>query len=113
MLRVMEKIVSILDPEEAITILENVVVAFAPPKSLQFEREARYVSEIANLIRSLEELGIPKEYTKKKYLTNIDWTELDKFKIDEKIDKTIGTEKDDDDMGMDGLGSGGGMGGGF
>lgn len=106
--KLVEKIVSILDPEEAITILENVIVAFAPPKSLQFEREARYIGEISNLIRSLEEIGIPREYAKKKYLTSIDWEELKKYDIEQKIDKTMntGTSKEEE-----GFGGGGGMGG--
>jgi len=95
-----QKVLDIINPEEALTLLDNVNIAFPAPKSLQFEREARYMSELANLIETLERIGIPKEFSKKKYLTSIDWQEVEKYKTDETIDKELGTvEKDDDAMG--------------
>lgn len=107
--KLIEKIFFLTSPEDALTLLDNVNIAFAPPKSLQFEREARYISEITNLIRSLEEIGIPKEYAKRKYLTSIDWDDLKKYMTDEKIEATLKTGKEEDDA----LGGMGGMGGGF
>jgi hypothetical protein len=97
------KIMDITKPEEALTILDNVSIALPAPKSLQFEREARYMSELANLVETLERLGIPKEYSKKKYLPQIDWKDVDKYEIDEKIDKSLDPDKKKEDE-MDAMG---------
>jgi hypothetical protein len=105
-----QKVFDIIDPEEALTILDNVDVALPVPRSLQYEREARYMSEVANLIENLERIGIPKEYTKRKYLSQIDWEEVKKYDIDEKIDKNLDPSKKEDEMGGMG-GMGGAMGG--
>lgn len=106
--RLIQKVYDLISPEEALTILDNVLISLPSPKSLQYEREARYLSELANLIETLERVGIPKEYTKKKYLTNIDWEDLKNYEVGEKIEKELGTEKTEDDpMG----GMGGGLGG--
>jgi len=99
----MEKVFNIVSPDEALTILENVNIFLSPPKSLQFERESRYTNDIVSLIESLERVGIPKEYSTKKYLTSIDWNEVENYQIDSEIDKTLGTSSDDEE--------GGGMGG--
>lgn len=104
----LQKVFDIIDPEEALTILDQVEVSLPVPRSLQYEREARYMSEVANLIENLERVGIPKEYTKRKYLSQIDWEEVKKYEIDEKIDKNLDPSKKEDDMGL-----GGGMGGGM
>lgn len=109
----LEKVFEIIDPDEALTIFENVDVHLPTPKSLQYEREARYMNEIVGLIESLERIGIPKEYSKKKYLSNYDWEEINKYEIDQKVEETIDpTKKDDDGMGMGDMGAGGGFGGG-
>jgi len=108
-----QKIFNLIDPEGALTILDNVLVALPVPQSLQFEREARYMNEITGLIESLERLGVPKEYSKKHYLSNFDWEEVKKYEIDEKVEKAIDPAKDSDDE-MGGMGGmGGGMGGSF
>lgn len=100
-----QKVFDIIDPEEALTILDHVEISLPVPRSLQYEREARYMSEVANLIENLERVGIPKEYTKRKYLSQIDWEEVKKYDIDEKIDKNLDPSKKEDDM------MGGGVGG--
>jgi hypothetical protein len=106
-----QKVFDIIKPDAALSILDNVTIAFPTPKSLQFEREARYMSELANLVETLERIGIPKEYSKKKYLTGIDWKELRNFEIDGKIGKELGTsEEEEDQLGGGGIG---GMGGGY
>lgn len=104
-----QKIFDIIDPEEALTLLDNIEVGLPTPKSLQFEREARYMNEITGLIESLERIGVPKEYSKKKYLPHFDWAEIKKYDIDEKVDKAVDPSKKDDEM--DAFG-GGGLGGG-
>ena len=111
-----QKVFDIIDPDEALSILDHVEISLPVPRSLQYEREARYMSEVANLIENLERVGIPKEYTKRKYLSQIDWEEVKKYDIDEKIDKNLDPTKDDDGMGgmggMD-MGGEGGFGGGM
>jgi hypothetical protein len=106
--KLIQKVYDIISPEEALSILDNVLIALPSPKSLQYEREARYLSELANLIETLERVGIPREYTKKKYLSNIDWEDLKNYEVGEKIEKELGTEKEDDPMagGMAGMGGG-------
>jgi len=107
--KLIQKVYDIIDPEAALTVLDTVSITLPPPKSLQFEREARYMSELANLIETLERIGIPKEYSRKKFLTNIDWTDLKNYELDEKIDSKLGTKPEEDDSMGGGFG-GGGMG---
>lgn len=104
-----QKVFNIINPEEALTILDNVLITLPIPKSLQFERESRYMSEISSLIQSLEAIGIPREYAKRRYLSSIDWNEVEKYKIDQKIDETLNPEEKE--QGMGGIGGLGGMGG--
>lgn len=99
------KVCNIINPEFALDILDDISIALAPPKSLQFEREAKYMGDLATLIETLERIGIPREYAKKKYLTNIDWEDLQNYEIGEKIEKSVGTEKKEDDS-MGGMSSG-------
>jgi len=112
-----QKVFDIIDPEEALTILDHVEISLPVPRSLQYEREARYMSEVSNLIENLERIGIPKEYTKRKYLSQIDWEEVKKYDIDSKIDKVDGTSNEGEDemggMGGMNLGGEGGFGGGL
>ena len=112
----LQKIFDIIDPEEALTILDSVDVALPVPRSLQFEREARYMNELSTLVENLERIGIPKGYSKKKYLSQIDWEEVKKYEIQDKIEKTLDPSKDDDDDelgGIGGIGADGGFGGGM
>ena len=92
--------------------MDNVTIAFAPPKSLQFERESKYMTDLAALVETLERIGVPKEWSKKKYLTSIDWKEVEKFEIDSKIESSLktGVQPPGSDMsGMGGIMGGGGM----
>jgi hypothetical protein len=99
----MKKILDIVNPDESLTMLDNVLVALPIPKSLQYERESRYINELTNLIESLERIGIPKEYTKRKYLAQLDWEEIKKYEIDEKVEKAIDpTKETEDEYGMGG-----------
>lgn len=106
-----EKIFQLTDPEQALSILDNISIAFPTPRSLQYEREARYMSELANLVETLDRIGVPKEYSKKKYLQQIDWDEVQKYEVGEKIEKSLDPEKKKEDEGMGGMGAG--MGPGF
>ncbi len=102
------KIFDIINPEESLVLLDTVNIAFPVPKSLQFERESRYMNELTNLIESLERIGVPKEYAKKRYLPQFDWEEIKKYEIDEKVEKTLDPSKEEDDMGMGPMGGVGG-----
>ena len=102
------KIFDIINPEEALVLLDTVSISFPIPKSLQFERESRYMNELTNLIESLERIGVPKEYAKKRYLPQFDWEEIKKYEIDEKVDKALDPTKSEDDLGMGPMGGVGG-----
>jgi len=106
-----QKVFDIIDPEEALTILDHVDISLPVPRSLQFEREARYMNELSTLVENLERIGIPKGYSTRKYLSQIDWEEVKKYEIDDKIDKTLDPSKEEDEGGMGGLGGLGGEGG--
>lgn len=99
------KVLDIVKPDVAIELLDIVLIAFAPPKSLQFEREARYLSDLANMIDTMERIGIPKEYAKRKYLSQIDWAEVAKYKTEEDIETGLGTEKEEEEPGFGGGGA--------
>jgi len=107
------KLYNIIDPEKALTILDDVEIVFPAPKSLQFERQAAYLSNLANLVETLERIGVPKDWSKKKYLTSIDWTEVEKYEIENKIDKELKIEPEEggDMSGLGGMSGGGLMGG--
>lgn len=102
---IIQKIVSIIDPEKAMYILDNISVNFSAPKSLQFERQTRYISDLVNLIESLERIGIPKNYSVRKYLTDIDFVDLKNYQTSEDIDKSLGVKKEEPDA-MGGFGGG-------
>jgi len=102
-----QKIFDVIDPDEGLTILDDVEVALPTPRSLQFEREARYMNELSTLVENLERIGIPKEYSAKKYMSQIDWDEVKKYNINQTITQTIDPSQKEDD------GMGGGMAGGF
>jgi len=103
------KVFDIIDPDNALLTFENIEIHLPTPKSLQFEREARYMNELVGLIESLDRIGIPKEFSKRKYLANYDWSEIKKYDIDQKVDKSLDPSKKDDDP----MAGGGGFGGGF
>ena len=106
------KVFDIIDPEAALLFFDNVDIHLPTPKSLQYEREARYMNELVGLIESLERVGIPKEYSRKKYLSHFDWEAIKRYDIDEKVEKTLDPSKKEDELG--GIGGGmGGMGGTF
>jgi hypothetical protein len=108
-----QKVYKLVDPDKYFEVLDNVLIGFAPPKSLQFERESKYMSDLANLVETLERIGIPREWSKKRYLSNIDWNEVKKYEIDTKIDQTLNTQPGTSmgDMGAGGFAATGMVGG--
>jgi len=96
----LKKVVSLLDPEKALTIFDLLQVVLPAPKSLQFERESRYMNDVVGLIENLERIGIPKEYSKRKYLTQFDWDDIKKYEIEQKVEKTLDTSKKEEEGGF-------------
>ena len=93
-----------INPEEALTLLDNVIITLPTPKSLQFEMQSRKINDIVNLIESLERIGVPKEYSKKKFLEDIDWVEVDNYQVDQDIDKKLGIAPKEEEQGLGGMG---------
>ena len=87
-------VVKIVDPEFAM-YFDNISVTLPPPKSLQFEREAKYLQDASNMIQSLSDIGVPKEYAVRKFLTQIDWDDIKKFKINKDIEEKLGKNEED------------------
>ena len=109
--KIIEKIYKIIHPVHALILLDRVSVLLPTPRSLQYERQAKYMSDISNMIETLERLGVPKEWSREKYIPSIDWREVDKFKANNTIDKNMGAEGQQEDNGMGGMGGGFGGGG--
>lgn len=76
----------------------GLIITFMPPKMLQIEREAEYMETIARLINSLVELGINKEYLKRKYL-NIDWEKLKEFETQDTMDDKVKGSREKEEAG--------------
>ncbi len=92
-----EKILFLHDPENALLIKDNVNVSLPSPRSLQYERESRYMGEIVTLIESLERIGIPKDFSKKKYLPQMDWNEIENWETHEGIETGLGSDDEEKD----------------
>jgi len=84
-----QKLVSITHPEESLTLLDDIIIALPTPKSLQNNLMATHMNDTISLIESLERIGVPKEWSKKKFLPDIDWDEIEHFEIEKEMDKTI------------------------
>jgi len=79
-------------------------ITFFPPRMLEIERDAEHNETVVRLINALAEVGIDKEYLKRKYLS-IDWVEHEEYKTKSELEnKTEGEKKDEE---------GGGFGGGY
>jgi len=76
----------------------GLVITFMPPKMLELEREAEHIETIARLIGALVELGINKEYLKRKYLS-IDWEKLKEFEAASTMEEKVKGEKSDEEEG--------------
>lgn len=92
-----EKIMKLHDPEKGLVIFEDVNVSFPSPRSLQYERESRYIGELVTLIENLERIDVPKDYAKRKYLSQIDWDDVDNWETNKSIDDNLGGDDDEED----------------
>ena len=103
-----DKIYTLLYPQS--NDLDYIDVTFPPPKSGPYEHESDYIDKVGRIIESLSQLGIPKEYLKKKYLPDFDWEEVEKYLAREKIRTELGEQTDEEKEAQGGMG---GFGGGF
>jgi len=84
----------------------GLIITFMPPKMLQIEREAEHMETIVRLINALVELGVNKEYLKRKYLS-IDWEKLKEFETDDSMDDKVKGSKGSEEEGGGSFGGGG------
>ena len=84
-----QKVFTIIDHEKSLTILDNVLIAFPTPRTLQDENESKQVNDAVNIIQQLESVGVPREWSKKRYLPNIPWEEIEEYEIDTKIETKL------------------------
>ena len=88
------KILVIINPKEADSIMDVVLITLPIPKSLQYERETKLTNDSISLIQSLEQIGVPKDWAKRRYLSNIDWDEIEKNQTENKMEKTLNIDSD-------------------
>jgi hypothetical protein len=81
------KIYKVIDPDFSLEFNDRYSINFPPPQSLQFERQSKYIGDIVTMVNSLKEIGVPLEYSKKKFITQIDWDEVAEYVTKEKMDK--------------------------
>lgn len=70
------------------------LIAFPPPKFLQIEILSEHLDAGARIIDNLERYGVPKDLSKKKYLS-IDWDEVEQYNVKDDIDKKVKPTTDD------------------
>ena len=86
-------------------------IVFSPPRSLIIERLNEYYGNVSNIISTLEQLGIPREFLMEKFMLDIDLTEVKKAQTEYKLNQVF--SKQEGQEGEEGLGGFGGLGGGF
>lgn len=92
-----QKIIGLVDPSKVLTYSDNVIVHLPTPKTLQYERETSFLDGIVSLIENLERIGVPKEYSKKKYLSNFDWDTINAYSVDQKVEKALEPSKEEEE----------------
>jgi len=93
------KVYKIIDPDFSLEFNDRYMINFPPPQSLQFERQSKYISDIVSMVNSLKDIGVPLEYSKKKFITQIDWDEVEEMKTKEKIGTISSSEEGEEDTG--------------
>lgn len=85
---------------------KSITVTFSPPKFLQLEKDLEYNRLVSEMITMLTELGIDKEFLKKKYLT-FDWNKLKEFENQKKIEEKMKPSDSEEEQMFSGGGGGG------
>lgn len=97
-------------------LLKNIKITFQTPKISPAEHFNEVLQNTAAVISSLTDLGVPREYLKRKFLPYIDWDEVENYITKEKLSQEVGDQTTSDNGmmgGMGGLGMGSGLGGGM
>ena len=94
--RLFSKIYKLVHGED---VSDFLTITFPPPKAAPYEYEAEYIEKVSRIATSYDELGVPKMYTRKKYLPDIDWDEIEKEMGRAKIHQDLGFEDSDDSSG--------------
>lgn len=97
-------------------LLRNIKITFQTPKISPAEHFNEVLQNTAAVISSLTDLGVPREYLKRKFLPYIDWDEVENYITKEKLSQEVGDQTTSDNGmmgGMGGLGMGSGLGGGM
>jgi len=68
--------------------MPDVTFSFPPPKFLQAEMSAEHINTVNNIVQTLTEMDIPKEYSIKKYLS-FDWEGVENYKAVHKLDQQL------------------------
>ena len=101
-----EKIYLMLYPEGT-GDLDHIFITFPPPKAGPYEHEMESYEQAERIINALKNVGVPENWSKRKYLPELDWDEIDKERAKNKTEEDLGlTDKDDDSLGG-GFGGGG------
>ena len=96
------KIYRLLYPKESnFEILSHIQVGFSPPKASIYEHTLEYLENASRAIQTLRDFGIPEEYLQKNYLSFLDWDDIEKWKIENKIKANMGATQPSQ-MGMAG-----------
>ena len=85
--------------------MDNIIVTFPPPKASPYEHQMEYIEQMVRLSEALETFGVPKSYSKRKYLPDIDWDEVERASAGHNAKTELGEEPDPNEGMM-----GGGMG---
>jgi hypothetical protein len=73
--------------------VDHVAITLPPPKASTFEHMMEYLEQLQRVLSTLDDMGIPKEYSKRKFLPDWDWDEIDKIKAESELKKELGTER--------------------
>lgn len=101
---VLEKMYLLVYPE-GIGDMDHLSITFPPPKASPYEHQMEYVEQMVRLAEALEQFGVPKSYSKRKYLPDMDWDEVERAAARDNAKQELGEEDSEEDM------MGGGMGG--
>lgn len=76
-------------------ISDNIIITFPQPRALQLERESERIDYSSRIIQALADIGVPKEWSKLKYL-DLPWKEIDNFKTKKQMDDKTTLSKSDE-----------------
>lgn len=86
-------------------LAEDIFVSFPPPKMLQMERDAEKYDMILRIVQASADMGLDRKYVIKKYLDQ-DWDEERRERTKNDMDDKIIPKKNEDELGMGGIGGG-------